>query len=99
MKKYKDLYSILLGQYSTEKSVMLADKCNSVTFRVSIDCSKYDIIYAVEKIFNVIVKAVRIINVKGKRTKFKNVLGRKKSWKKAIVHLDKGYDINFSEFR
>jgi len=95
----KCIYNILHGQYSTEKSTKLADKYNTIIFKVDKLSNKYDVVYAVEKIFNVIVKTVRIINVKGKRTKFKNVIGKRKDWKKAIVILKKGYDINFSEFR
>lgn len=99
MNKYKDLYNILKGQYSTEKAVSLADKYRSITFQVSEQANKYDIKYAVEKLFNVSVLCVKTINIKGKKVRFKSYHGKKKSWKKAIVVLQKGYDINFSEFK
>lgn len=99
MIKSKYLYNILMGQYSTEKSVMLAEKHKSITFKVTKSSNKYDIKYAVEKLFNVLVSSVRIINVKGKKIRFKNKIGKKSDWKKAIVILKKGYDINFSEFK
>ncbi len=99
MSKYKGFYSILKGQYSTEKTVFLADKHRSITFQVSNEANKYNIKYAVEKLFNVSVLSVRTINVKGKIVRFKSFLGKKKSWKKAIVILQKGHDINFSEFK
>jgi len=99
MIKIKHLYNIINGQYSTEKAVMLAEKYRSITFRVARNTNKYNIKYAVEKLFNVSVKSVKIINVKGKTVKFKNKFGKKSNWKKAIVILKKGYDINFSEFK
>ncbi len=95
----KCLYNIIEGQYSTEKTERLADKYQNITFSVDKRSNKYDIRYAIEKMFGVVVKSVRVINVKGKKTKFKNVIGKKKDWKKAVVILKKGYDINFSEFK
>jgi len=99
MIKIKHLYNIIYGQHSTEKAVMLADKYKSITFKVDSNAHKYSIKYAVEKLFNVLVKSVRTINVKGKKVRFKNKFGKKSNWKKAIVILKKGYDINFSEFK
>jgi len=99
MNKYKCFYNVLKGQYSTEKAVMLADKFSSITFEVSKSSNKYDIKHVVEKLFNVVVRSVKIINVKGKKIKFKTFVGKKKDWKKAIVVLKKGDDINFSEFK
>lgn len=97
MSRNKNIYNILKGQYSTEKTVMLADKFRSVTFRVFFDVNKFDVKYAVENLFKVSVLSVKIINVKGKRVKFKSISGRRKDWKKAVVILKKGCDINFSE--
>lgn len=99
MKKDNYLYNALNGQYTTEKSTFLLDKCNCITFKVSNGYNKNEIKKAVEKIFNVIVISVNVINVKGKTIKFKNVTGKKKNWKKAFVFLKKGYGINFSEFK
>lgn len=95
----KNVYNILEGQYSTEKTVRLAEKFRGITFRVFSGANKFDVKYAVEKLFNVSVLAVKIINVKGKKVKFKSVSGKRKDWKKAIVILKKGCDINFSEFK
>ncbi len=99
MNNFKNPNSILLGQISTEKAVLLADKFRSITFRVLFNANKYNIKYAVEKIFNVSVISINTINIKGKTVKFKSFFGKKKKWKKAIVTLKKGYDINFSEFK
>lgn len=99
MTKLKNIYNILQGQYSTEKAVMLAEKHKNITFKVSSESNKYNIKHAVEKLFNVSVSSINIINVKGKKVRFKNTIGKRKCWKKAIVILKKGHDINFSEFK
>ncbi len=95
----KYFYNILEGQYSTEKTVMLSDKFRSITFRVFIKSNKYDIKNAIKKIFGASVLSVKTVLVKGKKVKFKSFFGVRKSWKKAIVILKKGCDINFAEFK
>ncbi|QQG46760.1 MAG: 50S ribosomal protein L23 [Candidatus Azosocius agrarius] len=92
------LYSILFSQYVTEKSNLILDKHNHIVFRVSKHSNKKLIKASVEKIFNVLVKSVRIINVKGKIKLFKGKSGKRSDFKKAIVFLNKGYNIKFSEF-
>ncbi len=99
MKKFNCIYDVVLREHSTEKTVMLSDKMNCVTFVVSSRSSKSEIKNVVEKLFNVFVNSVRIINVKGKLVKFKNSFGKQKDWKKAIVFLRKDCKINFSEFK
>lgn len=94
----KNLYSILISQYISEKSNFVADKYKHVVFKVSKDSNKYEIKKSVEKIFNVLVKTVRVINMRGKVKLFKGKIGKRSDFKKAIVLLKKGYSINFSEF-
>lgn len=86
------------GQYLTEKSNQLAEK-KSITLNVDIKANKINLKTTIENFFNVKIKAVRIINVKGKSVKFKSIPGKTKNWKKAIIILKKGYDINFSEYK
>jgi large subunit ribosomal protein L23 len=92
------LYRVLVGPITTEKSVNAADKYRQVAFKVAKDATKLEIKYAVEKLFNVIVKAVTTINVKGKTKKFKQRTGKRSSFKKALVTLQEGHDINTAEF-
>jgi large subunit ribosomal protein L23 len=92
------LYRVLVGPISTEKSLIVADKYRQIVFKVAKDATKNEIKYAVEKLFNVMVKAVNTINVKGKVKKFKQRLGKRSDVKKALVTLQKGYDINTAEF-
>ena len=92
------LYNILQGSRTTEKSVEKAEKYKQITFKVLPDANKLEIKQAVEKIFNVAVTAVRICNVKGKAKKFRQTKGCRSDWKKAMVSLKEGHDINLAEF-
>jgi len=93
------LYNVIQGSHTTEKSVDAAEKSRQITFRVMRDANKLEIKRAVEKVFSVAVAAVRVVNVKGKTRRFKNSQGRKSDWKKALVTLKDGHDINFAEFK
>ncbi len=93
-----NLYKIIEGQYSTEKTVKLADKYHCITFNVIKNASKKKIKHAVEHIFNVKVLSINTLITKGKKVKFKNLIGKKSDIKKAIITLKKGYDINLAQF-
>ena len=91
-------YQVLLGPHTTEKSITGADKLQQVSFKVATDANKFEIKEAVESLFNVAVDKVRVVNMKGKTRNFRKVAGRTKAWKKAIVCLKYGHDINFAEY-
>jgi large subunit ribosomal protein L23 len=92
------LYKVLVGPYTTEKTVTAADKYRQISFKVAVDATKTEIKQAVEKLFNVAVEAVRVTNVKGKHKRFKQMPGKRSDWKKASISLQKGHDINLAEF-
>lgn len=89
------LMKVILGPLVTEKSQMMAEKHNQVTFRVARDAEKHEIKQAVELLFKVEVENVQVANVKGKIKRFGGRLGRRNHWKKAYVSLAEGQDINF----
>lgn len=93
------LYKVILGSYSTEKSVRIADKNHQVAFRVAKDATKTEVKIAVEKLFSVVVTAVRMVNIKGKIKHFKQMPGRRSDCKKAYVSLAEGHDINVANFK
>ena len=97
--KQARLYNIIQGSYTTEKSVKAAEKYRQITFMVIKDASKDEIKEAVEKLFNVVVAAVRVINIKGKLKLFKRTKGKRSGWKKALITLQEGHDINLAEFK
>ena len=86
-------YDVILGPVITEKST-LASEHNQVMFRVAIDATKPEIKSAVEKLFDVKVKAVNTLRVKGKTKRFRGRPGRRSDWKKAMVSLEEGDSID-----
>lgn len=90
-------YKILNQQKISEKTLRISEKTKYITFKVSKFSNKKSIKNAIEKIFKVKVMSINIINVKGKIKKFKNIIGKRSNFKKAMIKLKKGYEINFNE--
>jgi len=90
------LMKILLAPVVSEKSSMAADGSSQFTFKVATDATKPEISAAVELLFDVEVEKVQTINVNGKRKRFGQIQGKRKDWKKAMVRLKEGQDIDFA---
>ena len=90
------LMKIILAPVISEKSSLAADASDHYTFKVSPDATKPEISAAVEMLFDVKVEKVQTVNVGGKRKRFGQIQGKRKDWKKAIVRLQKGQDIDFA---
>ena len=94
MKKINYLDSII-QPIITEKATSLSEQ-NKVIFKVRNDASKKSIKKNIEKIFKVNVTKVNIIN---KKMRIKTTRGKKvkvKGFKKAIVTLKKGQNIDLT---
>ncbi|MFZ5930480.1 MAG: 50S ribosomal protein L23 [Pseudomonadota bacterium] len=87
------MYDIILSPVITEKATM-ASEHNQVTFRVANDATKPEIKQAVEKLFDVKVKAVNTLRQIGKVKRFRGKLGKRSDYKKAIVSLADGHSID-----
>jgi large subunit ribosomal protein L23 len=87
------LYQVLKGPHVSEKAALGEDQ---VVFKVAGDASKLEVKNAVEKLFKVKVERVQTLNVKGKVKRNKFGLAKRPSWKKAIVRLAEGQEIDFS---
>ncbi len=83
----------------TEKASNLTEKLNRYTFRVSPEANKFQIKALVESLYSVKVIRVNTINVRGKNksrwTKSGLLRGKTAAWKKAIVTLAEGQNIDF----
>tara|TARA_B100000427_G_C15312545_1_gene508941 strand:+ start:158 stop:460 length:303 start_codon:yes stop_codon:yes gene_type:complete len=89
------LYDKILSPVVTEKSTNLS-QLNKVTFKVSSKSTKSTVKKNIEKIFKVNVVKVNIIN---KQRREKIVRGRKvkvQGYKKAIITLKKGQNIDLT---
>ena len=88
------LMQVLVAPIVSEKATMIAEKSNSVTFKVLQDATKYEIKAAVELMFKVNVKAVAVLNIKGKTKRFGKSVGRRDNLRKAYVTLQAGQELN-----
>lgn len=93
----RDPRQILLRPLLTEKSTLLKESQNVVTFQVATDANKVEIRRAVEAVFSVKVRDVRTSNVEGKLKRMGRHQGRRPAWKKALVTLAPGHKIDLVE--
>lgn len=97
----KDPRKIIIAPILSEKAERLKEKYNQYVFRVDRNANKIEIKYAVEKRFDVKVKNVRTMIVarktKARFTRSGYIEGKTSSWKKAIVTLADGYQIDLLE--
>ena len=87
------MYDTLTRPVITEKS-MQANEAGKVTFIVPLAASKDEIQKSVEAIFNVKVEKVNTIRINGKEKKFKGHTGQRSDYKKAVVTLADGQNID-----
>jgi large subunit ribosomal protein L23 len=87
------MYDVITAPVITEKTT-LGSQHNQVTFRVPMDASKPEIKAAVEGLFSVKVKSVNTIVVKGKTKRFRGIPGQRSDFKKAVVTLAEGSNID-----
>ena len=91
------LLKVLVAPHVSEKSTLAQEASNALVFKVAVDATKQEIKAAVEKIFEVEVKAVNTLNVKGKAKRTGTRMGRRKNWKKAYVTLAEGVSIDLED--
>jgi large subunit ribosomal protein L23 len=92
-KRKKDAHDVIRSPVITEKATLVSEH-NQVIFKVARDASKPEIKAAVEKLFNVKVKAVNTHLRKGKMKTFKNIRARQSDVKRAVVTLEEGHAID-----
>lgn len=89
-------YAVLRRPLITEKSTVLASQSKYV-FEVDPRANKNQIKEAVELAFSVTVTAVNTMNVRGKQRRFGRGIARQPDWKKAVVTLAPGDEIELFE--
>ncbi|HEX3777181.1 MAG TPA: 50S ribosomal protein L23 [Polyangiaceae bacterium] len=78
----------------TEKAARLRES-NQVVFEVAMAANKIEIKGAVEALFSVKVTDVNTLVQRGKVKRVGRELGKRPNWKKAVVTLREGDDIQF----
>lgn len=91
--KTERLYDVIVAPVITEKST-IASEHNQVLFKVAKTATKAQIKEAVEKLFEVKVKAVNTLVRKGKTKGFRGKFGRQSDTKRAIVTLEEGHSVD-----
>lgn len=91
----KPLHEIIYKPLITEKANLLKEDAQIVAFEVARSANKIEIKQAVEKAFDVKVKAVNTIQFRGKVKRVGYNLGQRNNWKKAYVTLEEGHNIDF----
>jgi large subunit ribosomal protein L23 len=87
---------VLIAPVVSEKSYSLITD-RKYTFRVHEDAHKTQIRQAVEQLFEVQVESVNVVKVQSKPKRRAMTRGRRPGWKKAIVKLREGHEIEIFE--
>ena len=87
------MYDTLVRPVITEKS-MISSETGKVTFLVPLSATKDEVKASVEAIFNVKVNKVNTIRQFGKEKRFKGYIGQRSDFKKAVVTLAEGQNID-----
>ena len=92
----QNLRDVLIRPLVTEKTTAMMQD-NKYTFVVPLKANKVQIRQAVEQIFKVEVLVVNTIRVMGKTKRMGKTEGKRPDYKKAIVKLAPGQNIEFFE--
>jgi large subunit ribosomal protein L23 len=70
---------------------------SQLLFEVARDANKVEIRHAVQKLWNVDVVSVRTSVVRGKEKRMGRFIGKRSNWKKAVVTIGPGQNVEFFE--
>ncbi len=91
----KDVYQIIKNIHISEKAAILTETNNEYVFEVDTRANKLEIAHAIRTIFGKKVVAVRTATFFGKaRRKRTAAAGKTSDWKKAIVRLAPGENMD-----
>ncbi len=91
----KDPYNIIIRPVLTEKMTGLKAASNQYAFQVDLRANKIEIKKAIEDRFDVEVLSVRTMIMPGKMRRLGRYEGKTAKWKKAIVTLKEGDEIEY----
>lgn len=88
------LSEVLKRPLVTEKATTLKSSENKVVLEVAMAANKKEIKLAAEKLFGVSVDAVNTLIYRGKSKRVGKTAGRRSNWKKAVLTLKEGSDMD-----
>jgi large subunit ribosomal protein L23 len=92
-----DIYRVIKEPHIAEKGNLQKEMFNQISLKVDRRANKVEIRKAVETLFKTKVLDVKTLNMKGKKRRIGKNIGKKPDWKKAIVKLAPGENIEFFE--
>ena len=92
-----DIYQIIKEPHITEKATLQKETANQISLKVHTRANKIEIKKAVETLLKTKVINVRTINNQGKKRRVGRNIGKRPDWKKAIVTLAPGENVEFFE--
>ncbi len=92
-----DIFQVIKEPHVTEKSGLLKEGVNQISFKVHKWANKAEVKQAVETLFKTKVLDVKTMNMQGKRRRMGRSFGKRPDWKKAIVKLAPGENIEIFE--
>ena len=92
-----DIYRVIMEPHIAEKGNIQKEMYNQISLKVDRRANKIEIRKAVETLFKTKVLDVKTLNMKGKKRRVGRNIGKKPDWKKAIVKLAPGENIEFFE--
>lgn len=92
-----DIYQVIKEPHITEKGTLQKDLNNQLVFKVHKRANKIEIKQAVETLFKTKVVEIQTMNIRGKRRRLGRNVGRRPDWKKAVVKLAPGENIEYFE--
>jgi len=90
----KILSEVLRRPLVTEKATALKTNERKVVLEVSMKANKHEIKQAAQKLFGVTVKDVHTSICRGKTKRIGKTMGKKANWKKALLTLEEGSDLD-----
>lgn len=87
-------HEILLRPRLTEKASAMSESQSLIVFEVPVDVNKSEIKHAVKAMFDVEVDSVRTMIVRGKTKRRGRHQGQRSNWKKALVKLAEGEELD-----
>lgn len=85
-----DPHKIIRRPLVTEKSTIMRENGNILSFEVDPSANKIDVKRAIEQLFKVKVAEVRVVNTRGKMKRMGRFVGKRNDWRKAYVRLQPG---------
>lgn len=90
-----DIYKVIKEPHIAEKGSIQKELFNQITLKVDKRANKVEIRKAVELLFKTKVLEVNTLNMKGKKRRVGRSFGKRPDWKKAIVKLAPGENVEF----